>query len=114
MKRNLTCIACPLGCNLLVELENQAVLSVSGNTCRRGFEYALAECTSPVRTVTTTMLCENNALVSVKTDKPIPKDKVFDAMRLINQAVASRPIHVGDILIKDVFGSNVVATQDLI
>lgn len=112
MKRTLTCIACPLGCTLSIELEGEKVLSVEGNTCKRGKEYAISECTSPVRTVTTTMKCKNGDLVSVKTSKPIPKDKVFDAMKIINSKVVSLPISVGDILINDLFGSTVVATQE--
>ena len=111
MKRALTCIACPLGCSLSVELDGKIVISVEGNTCQRGKEYAISECTSPVRTVTTTMKCENGDLVSVKTNKPIPKDKVFDAMNIINKTVAKLPIMVGDVLINDLFGSNVVATM---
>ena len=84
MKRALTCIACPLGCALTIELDGKSIISIEGNTCKRGREYAISECTSPVRTVTTTMRCENGDLVSVKTKNPIPKDKVFEAMRVIN------------------------------
>ena len=111
MKKTLTCIACPLGCTLFVELENKNVISDEGNTCPRGKEYAITECTHPVRTVTTTMKCENGDLVSVKTSAPIPKDKMLEAMKIINRAEAKLPIKVGDILIKDLFGSNVVATM---
>jgi CxxC motif-containing protein len=112
MNRTLTCIACPLGCTLSVELEGKDVISVSGNTCPKGKEYAISECTSPVRTVTTTMKCENGELVSVKTNKPIPKGLVFDAMSIINKTVAKLPIEVGDVLITDLFGSDVVATME--
>ena len=112
MKRNLTCIACPLGCSLSVELEGDKVVSVEGNTCPRGKDYAVTECTAPVRTVTTTMLCENGELVSVKTKAPIPKGKIFEAMDIINKTVATLPICVGDVIIPDLFGTSVVATQD--
>lgn len=112
MKRALTCIACPLGCALTIELDGKSIISIEGNTCKRGREYAISECTSPVRTVTTTMRCENGDLVSVKTKNPIPKDKVFEAMRVINSTAAKLPIKVGDVLIDDLFGSPVVATQE--
>ncbi len=111
MKRTLTCIACPLGCTLSIELDGKNVVSVDGNTCPRGKDYAISECTSPVRTVTTTIKCENGELVPVKTSKPIPKDKVFDAVNEINKLVAKLPIMVGDILINDLFGADVVATM---
>ena len=112
MKRELTCIACPLGCALTVTIEDKKVISVEGNTCPRGKDYAINECTAPVRTVTSTVMCENGDLVSVKTKNPIPKDKVFDAMSIINKTVAYLPISVGDVIIEDLFGSPLVATQD--
>ena len=112
-KKTLTCIICPLGCELNVELDGNTVTSVTGNTCRRGADYATSECTSPKRTVTSTVLCENGKLVSVKTDKTIPKDKVFDCMKIINNTVANLPISVGDVIIEDVFGANIVATQNM-
>lgn len=112
MKRELTCIACPLGCSLTVTLEGKTVISVEGNTCPRGKDYAINECIAPVRTVTSTVMCENGDLVSVKTKNPIPKDKIFEAMSIINKTVAKLPISVGDIIIEDLFGSQLVATQD--
>ena len=112
MKRELTCIACPLGCALTVTIEDKKVISAEGNTCPRGKDYAINECTAPVRTVTSTVMCENGDLVSVKTKNPIPKDKIFEAMSIINKTVASLPISVGDIIIEDLFGSPLVATQD--
>lgn len=112
MKRELTCIACPIGCALTVTIEDKKVISVEGNTCPRGKDYAINECTAPVRTVTSTVMCENGDLVSVKTKNPIPKDKIFEAMSIINKTVASLPISVGDIIIEDLFGSPLVATQD--
>lgn len=112
MKRELTCIACPLGCVITVALEGKTVVSVTGNTCARGREYAINECTAPVRTVTTTVRTSDGGLVSVKTTKPIPKEKIFDAMEIINSTVAELPINVGDIIIDDLYGSSVVATQE--
>ncbi len=112
MKRELTCIACPLGCTLTVTIEDKKVISVDGNTCPRGKDYAINECTAPVRTVTSTVMCENGDLVSVKTKNPIQKDKIFDAMSIINKTVAKLPVSVGDVIIEDLFGSPLVATQD--
>lgn len=113
MKRTLTCIICPMGCTLNVELENGKVLSVSGNTCPRGEAYAKQECTNPMRTVTSTARCENGGVVSVKTDKMIPKEKMAECMKKINSVKVPLPIYAGDVIIKDVFGSNIVATSSL-
>lgn len=114
MKRELTCIACPLGCSLTVTLDGKNVISVEGNTCPRGKEYAINECTFPVRTITTTVKCNDGTLLSVKTSKPIPKDKMFDAMKIINSTVANLPVKMGEVIIEDLFGSSVVATQEKI
>ena len=112
MKRTLTCIVCPLGCTLEVELDGKEVVSVSGNTCARGRAYAESECVSPMRTVTSTVRCADGTPVAVKTDRPIPKDKVAECMKMINSVTAPLPIGIGDVIIEDVFGCNVVATQN--
>ena len=112
MKRTLTCIVCPVGCTLEAELEEGKVVSVSGNTCPRGIKYAEAECIAPVRTVTSTVRCADGSVLPVKTDRPIPKEKVAECMKIINNAIAPLPVAIGDVIIKDVFGSNVVATKN--
>lgn len=113
MIREMTCIVCPMGCNLTVELDGGKVVSVSGNNCRRGEIYANNECTNPQRTVTSTVRCSNGAVCAVKTDKTIPKEKMAECMEIINSKVCDLPISVGDVIIEDVFGSNVVATQNM-
>ena len=112
MKKELTCIVCPLGCNLSITKKNGS-FEVAGNTCPRGKNYAIAECTAPTRTVTSTMKCENGCLLPVKTDKPIPKDKIMECMSCINQKVVPLPIAIGDVIIDDVFGSKIVATKNI-
>lgn len=112
IERKLTCIVCPLGCELTVTLEENRVLEVRGNTCKRGEAYAQNECTNPKRTVTSTVLCEDGCTVSVKTDEPIPKEKIFECMEVINSTTARLPIKIGDVIIKNVCGSNIVATKN--
>lgn len=114
MTRELTCIVCPLGCSLKVNLDdNGKVLEVSGNTCPRGKVYAENECTNPKRTITTTVKCQGGAILPVKTQEPIKKEKIFDAMKIINSATPVLPISVGDVIIEDVFGSKVIATKNI-
>lgn len=112
MERKLTCIICPLGCELTVQVEDKKVLDIKGNTCPRGKVYAESECINPQRTITSTVRCNDGGLVAVKTDKPIPKDKMTDCMSVINKAVATLPVSIGDVIVEDVFGSNIVATQN--
>lgn len=114
MKRNLTCIICPRGCSLEVEIcENE--ISVKGNACPKGKKYALDECTAPTRTVTSVVRVENreDTMVSVKTAEPIAKDKIFDIMRLIRNKTVNAPVKAGDVIIENVFGTKVIATKSI-
>ena len=113
MIRELTCIVCPMGCALKAELKDGKVINVTGNTCPRGKEYAVNECTDPRRIVTSTMRCPNG-VVPVKTDRAIPKDKMFECMKIINSHSVRLPVHIGDVIIADVFGANIVATKDAV
>ena len=114
-KRRLTCIVCPKGCDILIEFDQDgAILDVSGHTCKRGEAYAKAECTSPVRTVTTTARCKDGVVVSVKTSAPVPKALVFDVMDSINSIIADNDVKIGDTVIKNVCntGVDVVVTSN--
>lgn len=121
MKKQMTCIVCPMGCQLDVTygmntLGTPCDISVSGNTCRRGATYATEELVSPRRTLTTTVRTSaGGELLSVKTSAPIPKDKLFAAMELANAAVAQLPIRAGDAIINDFIlpGVALIACRDM-
>jgi len=116
MKRELTCIRCPIGCQLTVTVEGESV-TVTGNTCPRGAEYGAKEVTNPTRTVTSSIRLSGGALplVSVKTATDIPKDRIFDVMDAIRGRTAAAPVRIGDVLIPDVAGTgvNIVATRNV-
>ena len=116
MKKNLICVSCPLGCPIEVEIENGEILSVTGNTCKRGDKYARDELTNPVRSLTTTvkLVGGNLPVVPVKSSKPVPKDKMFQCMKLINEASIKAPVKIGDVVIKDILGSgaDIVVTNN--
>ncbi|MBQ3889057.1 MAG: DUF1667 domain-containing protein [Clostridia bacterium] len=117
MKRNLVCIACPIGCPIEVELNDAGeVLSVTGNTCPRGEAYARTEVTHPVRSLTTSVKVEGGVhpVVPVKTAAPIPKEKMFDCMQVINAVTLQAPVAIGDVVVKDIcgLGVDVVATNN--
>ena len=115
MKRELTCIVCPIGCQLSVTLENGVVTEVTGNTCPRGKQYAIHECTNPVRTITTTARTADGGVIPVKTAQPIPKELMFDCMQEINKATVTLPAHIGDVVIKNLLntGVDVVVTANM-
>ncbi len=108
MTKELTCICCPMGCSLKAELdENGSVISVTGNTCIRGENYAKTELTAPVRTVTTTAIAENGKPVPVKTKDPVAKDKIFEVVEVIKTAKVSLPVRMGDVIVRNAAGTGV-------
>lgn len=115
MKKNLICVSCPLGCPIEVEIENGEVVSVTGNTCKRGDAYARSEITNPVRSLTTSVKVENglHPVVPVKSSGPVPKDKMFDCMKEINSVTVKAPVKIGDVVIENILGLGVdiVATN---
>ena len=114
MIRDMTCIICPRGCALRVEINGDNI-TVTGNSCPKGKQYAIDESTNPTRTVTSSVRIENreDTMVSVKTASPVPKDKIFEVMRLIRAKSVCAPVKIGNIIIKDVFGTNIVATKNI-
>ena len=114
MERNLTCIICPRGCTLTVSIDGENV-KVSGQGCPKGEKYGIDECVNPVRTVTSIIRVDNreDTMVSVKTADSIPKGKIFELMEIIRAVKVSAPVHIGDVLIENVFGTNVIATKDI-
>lgn len=109
--KELICIICPKGCHLKVDEETFAV---TGNSCPRGAVYGENELRNPLRVVTSTVVLEGATArrLPVKTDRPIPKGKMFDLMKLLDGVRATAPVRVGDVLLADVLGTgaNVVAT----
>lgn len=102
MKKKLTCIECPIGCEIEVEVENGVVLSVKGNTCPRGKNYAEAEVVCPKRVVTSTARAENGEMIPVKTDRPVRKDAIFEVIAKINATTCKIPVTLGDILVENI------------
>lgn len=116
--RNLTCIGCPLGCAITVTMDGGNVVSITGNTCKRGSDYAAKEVTHPTRIVTSTVCVRRGSIpmVSVKTAQDIPKEKIFEIMKYINALTVTAPVHIGDVLLKDIAGTGVdlIATKEVL
>lgn len=112
---NLICICCPKGCHLSVDEKNN--FAVTGNSCPRGAEYGKSEVTAPVRVVTHTVktTSQEHPRCSVKTNAPIPKEKIFDIIDALNKTKVSPPVKIGDIIIENICGTNanIVATQNV-
>ena len=95
---DLTCVECPLGCDISVVIDGDKVLSVKGNSCPRGEKYATSEVICPKRVLTTTLKTDKGKTLPVKSKEPIDKSKVFLAMAELNKITVQTPVKVGDIV----------------
>ena len=120
MRKELICINCPLGCPLTAEVKELEdgtlqVVSVEGNTCPRGADYAGKELTAPARIITSTVRVKNGvlAMVPVKTASDVPKGKMFDCVEALKSVEAEAPVQLGDVILADVAGTgvDVIATR---
>lgn len=115
--RELTCIGCPLGCSITVTMNGGEVVSVAGNTCPRGDAYARKEVTNPTRIVTSTVRVTGGVapMVNVKTASDIPKGKIFECVEALKGVTATAPVHIGDVVLKNVAGTGVdiVAAKEI-
>ena len=111
------CIGCPLGCRLEVEEEDGAIVEVRGFSCKLGKEYAEREHTDPRRMVSSTVRVANGlwARLPVKTNRPVPKDKVRAVCRALRQVNIAAPVVIGDVIVTNVLdtGADVVAARDM-
>ncbi len=114
MERDLICIICPRGCALHVSGEKDA-LQVQGNSCPKGAQYAVDECTHPTRTVTAVVRVANreDTMVSVKTAAPVPKEHIFDVMERLYATTVDAPVRAGDVIVADLYGTDVIATKNI-
>ena len=116
-RKELICIGCPLGCNLTVEMDGGQVVSVNGNTCTRGDDYARKELTDPRRIVTSTVPVAggNLPVVSVKTASDIPKGKIRECLCALKGVTLTAPVQIGDVIVENVAdtGVDVVATKSI-
>ncbi len=116
---NLTCIGCPLGCQVEVMMEEDKILLVTGNTCPRGDAYARKEVTAPTRIVTSSVRVygstQGERMVPLKTASDIPKGKIMDVIRSLHGVSVGCPIRIGDVLISNVAGTGVdmIATKNV-
>lgn len=106
-----------MGCAIKVTMEDGKVLKVEGNTCKRGDDYARKEVTNPTRIVCSSVPVSGGypAQVSVKTEKDVPKSKIFDVMKSLKGVSCSAPVHIGDVIVKDAAGTgvNIIATKNI-
>lgn len=115
MKKEIICTVCPRGCHIMVEGEGDQVISVVDYGCKRGLEYASSEYAHPVRILTTTVKMSGieNDLLPVRSNKPVPKEKLFDCMEAIRAMEVKLPVARYDVIIPNICGTGVdiIATK---
>ena len=113
--KELVCIVCPKGCRLHVDDENN--YKVTGNACPRGIKYGQDELKNPTRVLTSTVKIKGGLYhrCPVKTDGVVPKGSLMNIMDALNDVELQSPVHIGDIVIANVAGTNtnIVATKNL-
>lgn len=116
MVRKLTCIECPKGCSLSVKVKLGAVVMVSGQKCPKGRLYASSEIENPLRTLTSCVLAQGMPfkMVPVRTDRPIPKGLLLEAMAEVKRLKVKKRVHTGDVIARDFLGLgvNLVVTRE--
>lgn len=118
MKKELLCIVCPTGCRLTAEVDGNGTITVTGNGCKRGIDFAKNELTCPTRSLTTTVRTSfaDVPVLPVRTAGEIPKEQIGDAMKAVNAIVVSQPLGVGDVVVKNLLdtGIDLIATSDIL
>ncbi|MCX5748748.1 MAG: DUF1667 domain-containing protein [Candidatus Saganbacteria bacterium] len=115
--KRITCIECPKSCRLEIEAESGKFMFIKGNECKKGETYAKNEIECPARILTSTILAEGLELrmVPVRTNKPIPKEKMFDAMERIKHIRIKTQGKTGDVIEKNFIGTgfDLILTRDI-
>lgn len=115
--KQLVCIVCPRGCTMTLEGEGKDV-KVSGNSCKRGAEFAVSEMTEPKRTICTTVKTAfpDVPVLPVRVSKEIPKDRIFDVMAEINKITVKEKVKRGEVIIKNILelGADIIATSGVL
>ena len=109
----LTCIECPIGCQIKVKKENNLIVSIEGNSCPKGKAFAENEVVCPKRVLTTTVRSVEGVMVPVKTDKPIKKEALVYLCEKIAEVTVKLPVKEGDIIVKNFFeDANLIAMDN--
>jgi len=115
MIKDFVCINCPLGCQLTINYDGEKILAVAGNACPRGIAYVKQEFICPLRVLTTLIRVKGtDRPIGVRSDKPIPLQKLLICKDYLNHVEAIAPVQCGDILVKNICstGANIVAASN--
>ena len=116
-EKEITCIVCPIGCKILVKTDGKQIKNVDGNKCKQGIDYAKHEALDPRRMLTTSVFVDGGewSLVSVKSTKPVPKEKIFNVLKEIRKTKVKAPVKSGQKILNNVANTDIsiVATKSV-
>jgi len=116
-EKKIICVRCPRGCEVQTSIDGAEIFEIKGNVCRLGEDYVKDEIKNPKRIVTTTVKIKNSAsvLLPVWTEKPVPKDKIFEIMKILNTIEVQPPVKSDDIIVENILntGVNVIASSNV-
>ena len=117
MTKELVCIVCPRSCRMTITSEGDELV-VTGNTCKRGKEFAINEMTDPLRTVCTTVRTSfpSVPVLPVRVSGAIPKNKIFDLMREVHRITVSKRIGREEVVVPNILdlGVDLIATSNIL
>jgi len=112
----LTCILCPVGCELEVRRTDRG-LDVRGNQCEKGIGFATEEVLYPKRNLATSVPVRGSEtiMVSVRLSDRVPREMLFPILAEIARLRPEPPVRRGQVLIADVLGTgvDVIATRTI-
>src|SRR4030042_6752074 len=106
-EQTIICVGCPLGCNVPLKIDkNGEIEALTGNQCKEGREYVIAEFRAPVRVFTATVLTETGGrLLAVRTNKPVHKGQLKELMRVVAKLRMGPPVKAGHVLVPNILGT---------
>jgi CxxC motif-containing protein len=111
----LTCVLCPVGCELEIGRDASGELHVDGNQCDKGVPFAVEEILRPKRNLATSVPVRGAAakMVSVRLSAAVPREMLFPILAEIAKLRPEAPVRRGQVLIADVLGTgaDVIATR---
>lgn len=117
MTKDYICIACPMGCPMVLDDSDALEMKVSGNKCMRGRSYAIEEHSDPKRVVSTTVQSDSSVYprIPVKTDRAIQKQHIDGLLEHLYSLRVRLPVKCGDVIVSNFHdtGVQVVVTRSL-
>lgn len=102
---------------ITASVSNDGSVTATGYGCEQGKHYVEKELFCAERTLTTTVRVINGErpLVSVRTNKPIPKELLFKARNIISKKTLKAPVKSGQVIEKNILRTNadVIATANV-